>query len=97
MNVEYTRRAIVDLRKIAAASRQAFGDRLATALEIRIRTAVAHISSQPFAAPAVEQRRGIRAFLLGRYPFKIFYRVFEDHVLILHIRHTARRPWQEES
>jgi plasmid stabilization system protein ParE len=37
MKVEYARRAVADLRKISADSRQAFGDRAAEALEARIR------------------------------------------------------------
>jgi hypothetical protein len=32
---------------------------------------------------------------LGRYPYKIFYRVTNDTVEILHIHHAARRPWDE--
>jgi plasmid stabilization system protein ParE len=28
-----------------------------------------------------------------RYPYKIFYRLRDDAVEILHIRHTARRAW----
>ena len=27
-------------------------------------------------------------------PYKIFYRVREDIVEVIHIRHTARRPWR---
>lgn len=36
---------------------------------------------------------GIRVKLVTRYRYRIFYRVTEDEVLILHIRHTSRRPW----
>jgi hypothetical protein len=32
---------------------------------------------------------------LVRYPFKIFYRVLEGRVRIQHIRHGARRAWEE--
>jgi plasmid stabilization system protein ParE len=35
----------------------------------------------------------IRVKVLGRYRYKIFYRVADDTVDILHIRHAARRPW----
>ena len=27
-----------------------------------------------------------------RYPYVILYRIAEDELLILHIRHTSRRP-----
>jgi len=94
MNVEYSKRAITDLRKISADSRQAFGDRVAQALEARIRAVVDRISREPLSAPRLEQRPEIRVAPLIRYPFKIFYRVLDDRVRILHIRHAARRPWQ---
>jgi hypothetical protein len=31
--------------------------------------------------------------LVSRYPYKIFYRIRENLVEILHVRHTSRRPW----
>jgi plasmid stabilization system protein ParE len=46
----------------------------------------------PEAAPKVSQRSEVRAATVVRYPFRIFYRVREDTVDILHIRHTSRRP-----
>jgi len=95
MKVEYSRRAVADLRQISADSRRTFGDRVAEALEARIRAVIDRISREPLSAPAVEQREGLRVVPLIRYPFKVFYRVLDDRVRILHIRHTARRPWQE--
>jgi toxin ParE1/3/4 len=94
MKVEYARRAIADLRKISADSRQAFGDRVAKALEARIRAVIDHVSREPLSAPVVDQRPGVRVVPLVRYPFKVFYRVLDDGVRIMHIRHTARRPWR---
>jgi toxin ParE1/3/4 len=36
----------------------------------------------------------IRAKTVGRYRYKIFYAVIDgDTVEIIHVRHTARRPW----
>lgn len=37
---------------------------------------------------------GVRVRLVVRYPYKVFYRVREDAVEILHIRHAARRDWR---
>lgn len=93
MKVEYSGRAVADLRKISAQSRRAFGDRVAEALEGRIRAVIERISIDPLSAPEIEGRPGRHVVPLIRYPFTIFYRVFEDRVRILHIRHTARRPW----
>jgi plasmid stabilization system protein ParE len=92
MKVEYSNRAVADLRKISADSHSAFGNRVAEALEARIRAVIDRISRNPLSAPEVEQRPGVHVVPLIRYPFKIFYRVLEDRVRIQHIRHTARRP-----
>jgi len=92
MKIEYTRQALVDLRKIATDSR-AFGEGVAAAVESRIRTIIANIAQHPKAAAPVVERPGMRVVPLIRYPYKIFYRVLEDRVKILHIRHSARKPW----
>ena len=93
MKVEYTNRALADLRKISADSRAVFGEAVAAALEARLRAVVRHITERPESAPRVVERPGVRVFPLIRYPYKIFYRVLDDGVRILHIRHTSRRPW----
>jgi plasmid stabilization system protein ParE len=37
---------------------------------------------------------GIRVRIIGRYRYKIFYSLAEGGTIeIIHIRHTARRPW----
>ena len=95
MKVEFTNRAIADLRKISAQSRKEFGDRVAAALAVRIRSVVEQIGDAPESAARVEQRPSMRVLPLVRYPFKVFYRIVGDTVRILHIRHTARRPWTE--
>ena len=91
MKVEYTKQALADLRKISADSRE-FGESVTVALESRIRTVVAHLAEHPKAAAPIAERPGMRVVPLIRYPYKIFYRAFEDRVRILHIRHTARGP-----
>jgi toxin ParE1/3/4 len=94
MKIEYSGRAVADLRKISADSRRIFGERVAEALEARIRAVADHISREPLSAPEVEQRPGLHVVPLIRYPFKVFYRVLDDRVRIVHIRHTARRSWR---
>jgi plasmid stabilization system protein ParE len=90
MKVEYTRRAVADLRSISAQSRATYGDQVAEALERRIGAVIRHVAEHPLSAPIVEGRHVVP---LRRYPFLIFYRVLDDRVRILHIRHIARRPW----
>lgn len=97
MKVEFTNRAVSDLRKISIQSRKEFGASVTAALELRIRNVVEQIANAPESAPRVEQRPGMRVVPLVRYPFKIFYRIIgNDTVRILHIRHTSRRPWTED-
>ena len=93
MKVEFTNRALADLRKLSADSRAIFGDVVASALGERISNVVRHLAENPESAPRVIERPGIRVFPLIRYPYKIFYRVLDDRIRILHIRHTSRRPW----
>ena len=96
MKVEYSNRALADLRKLSAGSQATFGHRVAAALETRIRAIVEQIRQAPESAPRVEQRPGVRIVPLIRYPYKIFYRTLDDTVRILHVRHTSRRPWENE-
>jgi hypothetical protein len=42
-------------------------------------------------APPVD-RAGHRRLPVLRYPYVVLYRIAADELLILHIRHTARRP-----
>jgi plasmid stabilization system protein ParE len=93
MRVEYSKRAVADLRKIGAYYRDSADPLAALAVERRIREVVARIGRSPKSAPPVINRSGLRVVLVLRYPYKIFYRVIGDVVRIVHIRHTARRPW----
>jgi plasmid stabilization system protein ParE len=95
MRVEYTRRAVADLRKVSS-DNAAFGQIVVSAIEARIRDVIAHIAENPEAAVQVAERPGVRVIPLLRYPYKIFYRFDADSIRILHIRHTARRPWTAE-
>jgi plasmid stabilization system protein ParE len=44
----------------------------------------------------VMKELGVHALWLGRYPYIVCYRVTANEVLIIHIRHGARRPWTGE-
>ena len=95
MKVEYSNRAAADLRKVSADS-LVFGEAVATAVEARILGIVARIAERPEAAQRVAERPGVHVVPLIRYPYKIFYRLLDDRVRILHIRHTSRRPWTKD-
>ena len=95
MKIEYSNRAVADLRRLAADSLQ-FGEAVSIAVEERIRRIISQISDYPEAAERIEERPGVHVVPLVRYPYKIFYRVLNDRIRILHIRHTSRMPWTQD-
>ena len=92
MKVFYTDEALNDLAAIADWL-TAHYPTIAPLVERRIRRVVAHIARWPVSARRASHRPDVRVVPLGRYPYKIFYRVMDDTVEILHIHHVARRPW----
>ena len=95
MKVVYSPRAIRDLEHIASYYRSVADPKIAAAISERIEQVINRIALRPQGAPRViERRRDVRAMLVLRYPYKIFYRLRSDAVEILHIRHTSRRPWR---
>jgi plasmid stabilization system protein ParE len=91
MKVVYTEDALKDLDAIADWLIVHY-PAVAPAVERRIRRAVANIARWPKSARRSARSPGIRVTLLGRYPYKIFYRVADDTLEILHIHHAARQP-----
>lgn len=39
----------------------------------------------------------VRELSIVRYPYKVYYQIEKDEVWIVHIRHAARRPWEDEA
>lgn len=68
---------------------------VASAVDRRIRAAITRIARWPNSARRSSRRPEVRVVPLGRYPYKIFYRVTPDAVEILHVHHSARQPWDE--
>jgi plasmid stabilization system protein ParE len=95
MRVVYSPRASRDLEQIGAYYRTVADATIATDIAERIEYVIIRLGRQPLSAPRVVGRPDVRVALVLRYPYKIFYRVRSDNVEILHIRHTARRPWSE--
>jgi toxin ParE1/3/4 len=57
--------------------------------------AIARIAENPYAAQETEQP-GIRRWYLRRFKYSIFYTISGEEVVIVYIRHAARRwPWEE--
>ena len=96
MRVEYSKRAIRDLKQVATYYHETAGEKVAEDISCRIAEVIERVRRTPFSAPALAQRPMLRVVLLIKYPYKIFYRVKPDVILIYHIRHTSRRPWTGE-
>jgi plasmid stabilization system protein ParE len=93
MKVEYSKRALADLRTIAAYFASAGDPRVADAVATAIRQTVDRIARHPESGRPVVQRPGLRVVLLPRHRYKIFYATGADAIRVVHIRHTSRRPW----
>ena len=91
MRVRYTpaafhdRETILEYLKVRSAS----GSRNVAA---SIREALTQLGNQPYSGYGTEIP-DVRVIFLVRHPYKIFYRVRDDVVEILHIRHASRRAW----
>ena len=95
MKVVYTDPALRDLDEITAWVKEHYPG-LGRALERRLTIVVAHIAHWPDSMRRSILRPDVRVAPLGRYPYKIFYRVRDDTIEILHIHHAAREPWDEQ-
>ena len=64
--------------------------------EHRIRGVAERIGRFPRGFQEVEERRGVRRVPLVRYPYLVFYKVYDDEVIVLRIIHGARtEPWED--
>jgi toxin ParE1/3/4 len=91
MKLVYSRRALADLNGIASYYAANASPAIAKSIERRLVNVIDRICRVPEAAPRVSQRSQVRVVAVVRYPFRIFYRVRDDTIDVLHIRHTSRR------
>ena len=95
MKVVYTDEALSDLDDIFRYIAEQYPGTL-TRFQTRLRTAAARISAWPSSAPRVHNYSELRMVNLAPYPYRLFYRVKEDRIEVLHVRHAARRlPWED--
>jgi toxin ParE1/3/4 len=95
MRVRYTPRARDDLDAIHSYL-SAQSPAAAASVLRRIRTRIDRLADFPFMAPMTELA-GIRGLSIVRYPYKAYYRIIDDEVVILHVRDARRIPWMGES
>jgi toxin ParE1/3/4 len=90
MNIVYAPHALRDLESIATylIERNPVG-----AINVlgAIKSSIDTLSFFPQIGRLVDDA-GHRRVPVLRYPYLLFYRVLGDELLILHIRHTSRRP-----
>jgi toxin ParE1/3/4 len=93
MRARYTETALVEIEQIfsyiSAHSRSA-----AVNVRERIERTVETLADIPEMAQAADEP-GVRRMPVTSYPFVIFYAVEADEVVVLHVRHAARRPLTE--
>lgn len=90
MRIRYTETALRELDEILAY----ISDRnmtAATAVRARFEGVTGQLSQFPYMAQETSQP-GVRRLPLGNFPYVIFYTVEGNEVVILRIRHAARRP-----
>ncbi len=90
MRVVYTDEALDNLDGILAHIGSNYPT-ISAAFEKRLRTVIGRIGAWPKSAEEVAERPGVRFVPLIRYPYKVFYRITNGAVEILHIHHAARR------
>lgn len=94
MRIRYTANVVAELEEILSYL-EGRNPRAAASVARQIEAQVALLGRFPFLGP-VKYEPAVRMRTVPRYPFLIFYTVEADEVLILGIRHAARRPWDEE-
>ena len=91
MIVRFTRRAQADLEGILGYLEQRSPEG-ARVVAIGLRQTIEVLASHPMSGASTGRPR-VFVKIVPHYPYKVFYRLEKDFIDILHIRHSARRPW----
>jgi toxin ParE1/3/4 len=96
MKVRYTRRALADLRSIVS---HIADDNPAAAERVRRRilNTIELVSTRPFIGMKNARAPELRSCLVPGYPYRVHYLSGLNEIVIVHVRHTARRPWEPRS
>lgn len=90
MKLRYTATALIELDAILTYVRErdvVAADRIAE----RVDRTLDHLLRFPESSVRRADEPNTRMALVGRFPYRIFYTVEGTELVILHIRHTARR------
>jgi toxin ParE1/3/4 len=91
LKVRLQRRAKADLAAIAAYLLQEAGEQAANRVRQSLQQRMLRLSDRPLLGTMTSNSR-IRVLTPTKYPYRIYYSLTPTTVIILHIRHTARRP-----
>ena len=95
MKVGFARRAQRDLEEIfdyiAVDNPQA-----AQRVRRAILDAIALVAARPYIGIKNARAPNMRSKLVSRYPYRVHYLIQENEIFVVHVRHTARRPWSGE-
>ena len=89
LSVSLHRRAEADLKSILDYITQQAGGRAAERVRSDIMRKLHTLSMAPWMG--VASSRSIRILQPTRYPYRIYYTVQGDQIVVLHVRHTARQ------
>ena len=90
LKVRLHRRARADLRSIHNFLLQSANARAADRVRAHLMRRIMQLSRLPNTGTSTSESK-IRVLASTRYPYRIYYTVQRNEVIILHIRHTARR------
>jgi len=93
MTLRYTLTALAEIEEICSHIAKD-NERAAANVAAAIEHTVAAIVRRPKSAPVVHDGR-IRAKLVGRFQYRIFYEIAGPDIIIRNVRSTKRlRPWE---
>ncbi|HEX3440273.1 MAG TPA: type II toxin-antitoxin system RelE/ParE family toxin [Pseudolabrys sp.] len=94
MNVRFSRLALAELEDILSdLAQKDIG--AAERFHARIQQITERLGQFPNSFQEVAERPGIRRVPLLRYPYLVFYRIFDEEVIVLRVVHGARKePWE---
>lgn len=90
MKVVYAPRALRDLQSIGAYLMERNPQASARVLAA-LKSSIESLGYFPELGRLVDAS-GHRRMAVARYPYLVFYRIAADELIILHVRHTSRRP-----
>lgn len=90
LKVRFDLQAKRDLQDIRSYLVTQAGDWAAERVRLELKRRIAMLAERPLAGVATDIAH-VRVLLPTRYPYRIYYVLRDDTVVILHIRHTSRR------